>query len=342
MRVNLTERKGVNEADRIFTSEIGWIFREQPIVDVGIDALIEKLTGGNPSGKFLAAQIKTGEGSFKIYEKELTLYVGKIHYHYWLNLCLPIILIAHFPNSKNTYWQHITEKHLVKTKKNWKLIIPKSNILNKKAESKLSEILYKTDKSGDSIVGLYNGNIEPDGLFDLLEKISCITDSADSLRIIGEVLGKLKEDLDHSTTRFDEFNRLNISGSDPRYKATLKTVAKQINIASQRIENESDIYAESISEGFSAYEKALIALFYVDSSNRGLVASIPTLEFLKSQIESAIIEFESMKNKVSRLPRNLRDARDRFVLTLESLIIEFNLSKEMIDKFLNRIMWGEK
>jgi hypothetical protein len=37
MRYNQTERLGVVETDLIVTKKLRWIFREQPIVDVGID-----------------------------------------------------------------------------------------------------------------------------------------------------------------------------------------------------------------------------------------------------------------------------------------------------------------
>ena len=72
-RYNRTERSGVIETDRIVTNQFGWIFREQPIVDVGIDALIEQVEDGNPTGRFLAVQIKTGAGNFfSISRAELT------------------------------------------------------------------------------------------------------------------------------------------------------------------------------------------------------------------------------------------------------------------------------
>lgn len=43
MRYNFTERLGVIETDRIVTKTLGWIFREQPIVDVGLDPIIEQI-----------------------------------------------------------------------------------------------------------------------------------------------------------------------------------------------------------------------------------------------------------------------------------------------------------
>ena len=58
-----TERKAVYHAANVIT-ELGWFFREQPILDVGIDALIETSNENDPSGNFFAMQIKGGAANF--------------------------------------------------------------------------------------------------------------------------------------------------------------------------------------------------------------------------------------------------------------------------------------
>ena len=60
-RYTPTERIGINEVEKVIIKNIGWIFREQPIADVGIDAIIEQVENGEPTGKFIALQIKTGK-----------------------------------------------------------------------------------------------------------------------------------------------------------------------------------------------------------------------------------------------------------------------------------------
>ena len=84
MRYNQVELIGVNAVQRIFIEDLNWIFREQPLVDVGIDAMIEAVINQNPSGKFLGAQIKSGKGNFHIKEKSYTYYASDINYKYWI------------------------------------------------------------------------------------------------------------------------------------------------------------------------------------------------------------------------------------------------------------------
>jgi len=52
-RFTKTERIGVNAVERIVLDDLGWIFREQLIVDLGIDAHIE-LVEHEPTGKLVA------------------------------------------------------------------------------------------------------------------------------------------------------------------------------------------------------------------------------------------------------------------------------------------------
>ncbi|TGE24129.1 DUF4365 domain-containing protein [Hymenobacter aquaticus] len=53
------ERKAIYKVASLIT-EYGWIFREQPIVDLGVDALVETPIGIDNRNKIFALQIKGG------------------------------------------------------------------------------------------------------------------------------------------------------------------------------------------------------------------------------------------------------------------------------------------
>lgn len=59
-----TERIGVAAVDKLF-HQLGYIFREQPISDTGIDAHIEIVHDNVVTGKLIAAQIKSGVSWFQ-------------------------------------------------------------------------------------------------------------------------------------------------------------------------------------------------------------------------------------------------------------------------------------
>ncbi|MHB8064874.1 MAG: DUF4365 domain-containing protein [Ruminiclostridium sp.] len=64
MKTIHTERIGVSHVASIVHEKMGWIFREQPIADYGIDAQIEIANHECPTGKLIALQIKSGESYF--------------------------------------------------------------------------------------------------------------------------------------------------------------------------------------------------------------------------------------------------------------------------------------
>lgn len=139
-RYSKTERVGVNEVEKIVLNELGWIFREQPIADMGIDAHIEKVDECSPTGKLLALQIKTGLSHFHETEDGLTYYGELAHLDYWTGHSLPVVLVAHLPTSSQTLWALVNETSVRRTKKGWKIEILKSNVFGRKTIESLAEI----------------------------------------------------------------------------------------------------------------------------------------------------------------------------------------------------------
>lgn len=143
-RYSTTERIGVNKVESIVLSDFEWIFREQPIEDMGIDAHLERVDEKFPTGKLLAIQIKTGESHFNE-TKDSFVYYGKIvHLDYWSGHSLPVILVAHLPKKNLTLWQVINESTVERTPKGWKVAIPKSNIFDKASKDTLSKMFNGT------------------------------------------------------------------------------------------------------------------------------------------------------------------------------------------------------
>jgi hypothetical protein len=139
-RYSAVERVGVNIAEEVVLNRLGWIFREQPIVDMGIDAHIESVEKGNPTGRLLAAQIKTGASHFRDKGDRLVYYGRLTHLDYWLKHSLPVIIIAHIPD-QNTYWAHVTEATAERTNKAWKISIPKTQIFDETCKAQLEQFL---------------------------------------------------------------------------------------------------------------------------------------------------------------------------------------------------------
>jgi tetratricopeptide (TPR) repeat protein len=88
-------------------------FREQDTSDFGVDAQAETKRDGNPTGRLVGLQIKTGpswfeepgEGGWKFRPE-------KKHVSYWLNHSLPIYVLLVDLDTEAIYWQEISERTL--------------------------------------------------------------------------------------------------------------------------------------------------------------------------------------------------------------------------------------
>ncbi|HEX9392209.1 MAG TPA: DUF4365 domain-containing protein [Usitatibacteraceae bacterium] len=123
-----TERLGVAALEYFF-SQNGWLFREQSTHDYGIDAHVEIVEGGRPTGKLIALQIKSGASFFE--EESADSYIFRTddkHVAYWVGHSMPVVLVLYNPEAETAHWQQVTREHIECTGKKWKLEIPKNDM----------------------------------------------------------------------------------------------------------------------------------------------------------------------------------------------------------------------
>jgi hypothetical protein len=127
---NPIERIGLHQSALIFLEQFGWIEREQPISDFGIDMHVEIVNEGIPTGQIFAIQIKSGSSYFKEETPSGYTYRGKNeHLEYWLSQSLPVIILIYEPVSKEVFWQLVNQSNSIKTEKAWRIEIPKNKLL---------------------------------------------------------------------------------------------------------------------------------------------------------------------------------------------------------------------
>jgi hypothetical protein len=340
MRFSNTERLGVIKTDEIVTKNLGWIFREQTISDVGIDAIIEQVDNGYPTGKLIAVQIKSGKGNFHLSDKKITHYISNIHYNYWLSLNIPIILIAYFPESDEIYWDEISESTLKRTKKKWKIEIPKTKRFNENSENKLIQLL--SVKSQENILfELYKGSPKPETIFDIVERVECISESTKSIYKIVEIISEMREDTNEYNLKLKEFAEKGYSDKDQEVKSSFKGFGRSLNIISKRLENEVELFSETFSEGFYAYEQIVTLNFTLTENVKDLLNAKSSIENIPESVSSALEGIESMRNGVNGLPKKystLREARSYLLDTIDSLIFEFNEAGNLARKMTEKIV----
>jgi len=147
MQNDNTERLGVNAVEAIILKEFKWAFREQPVSDYGIDAIIEEMSGEKPTGKLIALQIKSGQSYFKK-RRGSYVYNGEMrHLDYWTQHSLPVFIILHNPTDQTTVWQKVERSAARVHESGWSIDIPITNKLDKASKRFFERNIASDDAS---------------------------------------------------------------------------------------------------------------------------------------------------------------------------------------------------
>lgn len=113
---NSTERIGVHHVGEI-AERNQWLFREQPIDDIGIDAYMELTEPTGESKQLLALQIKSGSSWFKEKKDDYIIFrkINERQYNYWTMNSLPCIVVLYNPDDGVCIWQKLTTETIEKT-----------------------------------------------------------------------------------------------------------------------------------------------------------------------------------------------------------------------------------
>lgn len=145
---NHTERIGVYHCAEIVEAN-GWMFREQPVDDVGIDAHMEYIDNTGKLKQLLALQIKSGLSWFKEEVDGNILFrrINERQYQYWTMNFLPCILVLYNPVDGRCIWQKLSSETIKRTKdgsgEGFFVKVPIDQIfINEETNKKLLNITY--------------------------------------------------------------------------------------------------------------------------------------------------------------------------------------------------------
>ncbi|MEU8938779.1 DUF4365 domain-containing protein [Streptomyces goshikiensis] len=132
---------GVTQTQLAVEAKLGWLFREQPTEDYGIDAHAEVVDADLVRGRLLALQIKSGSSWFKEPSPDGWWFRPDVeHVRYWTNHSLPVAVVLYHPDRERCYWQLVNRETLIETSRGgWKLLVPETQVLDREARAPLSQ-----------------------------------------------------------------------------------------------------------------------------------------------------------------------------------------------------------
>lgn len=113
---NTTERIGVHYCG-VIAERNKWMFREQPIDDIGIDVYMEITEDTGEPKQLIALQIKSGSSWFKEQKDECVVFrnINERQYKYWTMNSLPCIIVLYNPEDNMCIWQKLTTETIQRT-----------------------------------------------------------------------------------------------------------------------------------------------------------------------------------------------------------------------------------
>lgn len=138
---DLVERDGIFAVGAL-ARKAGWVMREQPRPDRGIDVLVEGMTGDLPDGRLVAMQIKSGTSYFKDpVDGGWRRYLDRDHVEYWMTHSLPVVLVLYNPDTEVAYWQVVREETLRPALTTYAIHVPETQRFDATVGDALSKIV---------------------------------------------------------------------------------------------------------------------------------------------------------------------------------------------------------
>jgi hypothetical protein len=328
-RYNNQERIGIYEFSLFVTKHFEWICREQSIADVGIDIIIEQSNQGNPTGKLLAFQVKSGDSNFYESENGLTYYVSNIHYNYWLSFDLPVILVLNSIKYNSMFWQIIDKTTLQKTEERWKIIVPTNQKLILESKDDFEAILeanskfFKIIKKNDRI------------LSDVVSDISYFSFAMNSFTTQFEAILKFELEVHHLAK--DLKNNLN----NAEKAALLEKVSIVYKTLDRRLKSELPVLIENYNQGLTAYTN--LAKFYmvneipIDIDKFSVINSI--VRQIPNAFNLAIDKITIINKSIYKSINNpiLKSAAENLSKTLNILLLEVKDIQDLTEDLIKKL-----
>lgn len=104
-----TERLGISAVAEAI-AHAGLIWRETPTGNVGIDGQIEYVDGqGRATGRIVGVQVKCGVSYFEDAGASWRFKPQEKHRFYWERYPVPVLLMLHHPENRQTYWVDVRQ-----------------------------------------------------------------------------------------------------------------------------------------------------------------------------------------------------------------------------------------
>jgi len=266
-RYSSKERIGVQRFALLVEEHSDWIFREQTIADVGVDAIIEQTINGDPNGALIACQIKSGNGNFSTTKDgKLVYYISHIHREYWVNHDLPVILILVDDNGV-IYWGLLNHNFIKKARLRFKTEIPKNQKLSPENINDVFERALHSKNLRNIVVDQIGDN-DIDSIYDNIINLQFALNARHN---IIKAFDDYSANMDVITDRFIYYRDKGVKENRKKINNQINKMATQHNMLGKRIENEIEVMAKGFTTSLLSTRKFFLKMGFAVPSNKLLI-----------------------------------------------------------------------
>lgn len=340
-QVENKSRLGVNAFESFVIGELDWIFREQPVQDIGIDAQIEQVINKVSTGKFIAVQIKTGLGNVHQNSNgDFAYYMSKTHYDYWLSYSIPIIIVLYDPSNKKLYWEFIQKRNISKTKQGIKrkITIKKDSILTKESLEKLENII--NIYQAKSFLPAYIKDMDEDEASEYATNLMeyCSDSIKKSVDIILDLDKVYKREIKKMELYVSNNFHNNQKDKDKLLKSVEISFIGALNLCRMRLKSEYPITIKSHIEAMEYATRFLINKDDFEFSEIGInIKKIFQEDFLAIESLGRTLEMGSKILEAKDNTANVKRAAENLASVLKDYKAELEDLKELINNFINKM-----
>ncbi len=249
MRYSSTENIGLLKTGLAFEQCLGWVSRPQPISDVGIDMHVEEVIAGDPTGRFLLVQVKSGRGNVHESSLAFSYYMRQVHYKYYLHANLPVIFSLYLPEEDRVFWAPVEASHVRRTESRWRLDIPKTSILDATAERRLQKLLDGYGRIG--IIDTPNHEAA-ESLEELLEDWSLVKECALNITSIAALYSDCSARLTSLNERLGQYLDQGLDDTTAPVRNGIREFASILTTLAAKSQVEMNLFSDNFAISYSA------------------------------------------------------------------------------------------
>jgi hypothetical protein len=154
-----TERQGLNIV-RDLVADMGFLFRDLPSQDFGIDGQLEIVDvsgdgGQHATGKIVSIQVKCGLSYFAHDDDTAwSVYLPESTVNYWRSHSVPVLLVIVDPTRRQAYWAQGDSTEHQATKKGFRITVSKLSVFDGASRDAIRELAEHTTAEGRRLARL--------------------------------------------------------------------------------------------------------------------------------------------------------------------------------------------